>query len=578
MKQNYKKILIIVSVLLVIGILIILFIKYKETKVNWDQSITNYITLEDNNSNISGNGVSINNNTININYSGIYELTGTLTNGKIIVNIKDKGNVKLIFNNVDITSNTYALYIENTKSTSIVLNEDTINKLRDTNKEREEDGVIYSKDDLVIEGTGTLEINSSYQDGIVSKDTLTIKSGTYIINSIDDGIRGKDYIEINNGIFTINSEGDAFKSTNTDDTSLGYITIDNGIFNIECDGDFIDSETALTINNGVFDITTGGGSINSSSNSMGMWSRNNINTNDDVSSKGIKATNITINNGEFNIDSSDDAIHSNGTLKILNGTYDISSGDDGIHADTSIDISDGEFNIDKSYEGIESTNITINNGEFHITSSDDGINIAGGNDGSSMGRPGANNINNSTNQYLVINDGYVYVDSTGDGLDANGGIKINGGIVIVNGPTNDGNGSLDYDYDCIVNGGTLITAGSSGMLQTPSTNSELYTLSIVFDENVDSIINISDESGNEVLTFKPSKTIKSLVVTSTLLKSGSTYNIYTNGTYSGTEIDGIYKDGTYMGTLYKSVTITSKVTSTGSSGGMNNIMLGGMRR
>lgn len=573
MRMNYKKV-IIISLLIVIVLILFLIIKNKNVKVTWDNSITNYITLNDNKSVLNGNGAFISGNKININYSGTYEFTGTLTDGAIIVNIKDTGNVILIFNNINITSSSLPLTINNTKNTKIILKNDTINTLTDSNKIREEDGVIYSKDNLTIEGLGTLNINANYMDGIVSKDTLDIKEGTYVINSVDDGIRGKDYVIINNGNFTIKSGGDAIKSTNEEDSTLGYIKIEDGIFNIDAENDAFDAINNITINNGTFNIITGGGSENSSTNSMGMWSNSTS-----TGAKAIKANDITILNGTFDIDSSDDSIHSNNNLVIKNGVFNITSGDDGIHADTSINIDDGVFNILKSYEGIESANITINNGTYHINSSDDGINIAGGNDSSSIGRPGANNINTNTNQYLIINDGYIYIDSVGDGLDANGGIKILGGTVVVNGPTNDGNGSLDYDSTCIVDGGILISAGSSGMLQTPNNDSKLYTLSIVFDTSISSVIHIENNNGDEILTFKPSKTIESLVYTSSLLKSGETYNIYIDGTYSNEGTDGIYKNGTYTGTLYKTATISSKITSIGSARGMNNNMIGeGMRR
>ena len=550
--------------------------KNNEVKVDWDQSVTNYITLKDDSSSINGNGVTIKNNIIYINYSGIYELSGTLTDGKVIVSIKDEGNIKLILNNVNITSSdSSALYIENTKDTTIILKDDTVNTLIDGNKTRNEDGVIYSKDDLTFEGLGTLNITSNYLDGIVSKDTLTIKEGTFNITSVDDAIRGKDYVEISNGTFNIDAKGDGIKSTNTDDTSLGYIRIENGVFNINSENDGLDAETSITIVNGTFNIITGGGSINSSSNNSGMWK--NTTTTNTISAKAIKATNITIENGTFTIDSSDDSIHSNGVLTVNNGTFNISSGDDGIHADTSIVIETGTIDISKSYEGIESANITINDGNIHIIASDDGINVAGGNDSSSMGRPGENNINTNTNQYLTINGGYIYVDATGDGLDANGSIYINGGTTIVNGPTNDGNGALDYDYECVINGGTLISAGSSGMLQSASTNSDNYTMTIVFDSNINNeIIHIEDESGNIVLTFKPSKTAKSLVFSSVLLKSGETYKIYIGGSYSTADIDGLYIDGTYSkGTLYKEVTLESKVTTVGT---VANSMGGNMGR
>lgn len=508
--MNYKKVLIIIGVFaLAIGLFVYLY-NNSNKEATWDQTETNYIHLST--LTYEGNGVDISNNNITIEYGGIYEIDGNCDDCNITINTVDKMKVNLILNNINLTSSTIAINIINGKTIFELIGD---NSITDGTSSRTEstNGAIFSKDDLVFIGDGTLNVTSNYSDAIVTKDNLTIESGTYNIKSVDDGIRGKDYIYIKDGTFTIDAQSDALKSTNTEDDNMGYITIENGTFN----------------------ITTGNGSSQSFTNAS--------------SAKGIKANNITIENGTFIFNTLDDAIHSNDVLVINDGTYSIKSGDDGIHADTSITINNGTFDILNSYEGIESANITINNGTINILASDDGINVAGGNDQSSMGRPGQNNMNYSNSQYLTINGGTIYVNATGDGLDANGSIYINGGIVTVDGPTNDGNGALDYDNELLMNGGTLISSGSSGMLQSPSTNSTLYSLAIIFNNTVNSKITIKNND-DTILEFTPNKNSKSLVYSSALLKLNETYIVYINGE------------------LYKEVTITSKVTSIGSNNGI----------
>lgn len=548
--KNYKKIIIGVVLILVLGC--IGFYCYKISSSNnitesnatpYDGNTT-YIDLT--NMTYSGTGVSINNGVITINYGGSYELTGTTTSGYIIINVLDDKDVELIFNNISITSDNVPILIEQ-GDTKITLKDGTTNYISYTKTYSESetyDGAIYASDDLTIEGTGSLEVKSTY-DGIVSKDTLTFNSGNYTIDSDDDAIRGKDVLTINGGNFTINAGGDGLKATNDTDATLGYIVITGGEFNITSANDGIQAETNITIENGTFNIKTTGTD----------------------SAKGIKAGDtITIKDGEFTLNTSDDSIHSNNAINISGGTYKITSGDDGIHADTSLNIDGGSITISKSYEGLESNSITINDGTIYVTSSDDGINAASGGTTNSIG------MNISGNSKLTINGGYVVVNSTGDGLDANGSIYITGGTVIVNGPTANDNGALDYDSECVVTGGTLISAGSSGMLQAPSTSSTIYSLEIALSTSTTNLITIVDSNDNVVLSFKPTKSTASLVFTSSVLKSGETYSVYVGGTYEGTLTDGIYSNGTYTkGTLFKSATISSKVTTIGT---VNN----GMRR
>ena len=471
--------------------------------------------------------LNLNNKSLTITKEGTYTLSGKINNGNITVNTT--GDVKLILDSVSIKSNNSpAIIIEQANNTVIELKENTTNTLDDSSSydNTEYDGCLFSRDDLIIQGTGTLNITSNYLDGIVSNDDLKIIDGTYIINSNDDGIRGKDSVNIQNGNFTINSQSDAIKSTNDAESGKGYINIDNGTFTIESRQDALQAETKLIINNGTFDIKTGDGS--SSKTSAIYKDFYNGTSYDTTSTKALKSNdNLIINNGTITIDSQDDAIHSNNYVGIKNGTINITSCDNAIHADTEIIIDGGNINIKKSYEGIESNDITINDGEISITSNDDGINISGGNNSSSMGgRPGENPMHSSSFGILTINNGKIYVNADGDGLDANGSIIINNGELYVDGPTNGGNGTLDYDRSFNINGGTVIAVGSSDMAQSPSTtstqNSLMFYLSTSYNNKE---IIIEDENGNEIISYIPKKTYSSIIISSKKIREGKTYTL-----------------------------------------------------
>jgi hypothetical protein len=279
---------------------------------------------------------------------------------------------------------------------------------------------------------------------------------------------------------------------------------------------------------------------------------------------------ITITGGTVNIDSSDDALHSNDSLTIYDGEIVLASGDDGIHADATLEINGGNLTITKSYEGIESATVTINDGTIHIVSSDDAINVAGGADGSSIdGRPGQNAFATSGSYHLYINGGYIAIDAGGDGLDSNGSITMTQGTVLVNGPTNDGNSALDYIGTFDITGGFLVATGSSGMAEAPSASSTQYSILYSFQSQqaAGTLVHIETEDGQAVLTFVPTKTYQSVVLSSPELENGSTDVLYTGGSSTDTVTDGLYTDGTYTaGTQVASLTISGMVTTAGSAG------------
>ena len=142
------------------------------------------------------------------------------------------------------------------------------------------------------------------------------------------------------------------------------------------------------------------------------------------------------------------------------------------------------------------------------------------------------------------------------------------GTVIVNGPENSGNGALDYDGKFEISGGLLIAAGSSGMAQSPSETSTQNSINVFTSISANTLLHIEDESGKELITFAPSKTVGSIVISSPNIKTGTTYKLYTGGESTGNATDGLYLDGSYSGgTEGDSFTVSSMVTNVGQSSG-----------
>ena len=435
-----------------------------------DANKATLITLNGDTIKADGKGVTVDGSKATITTAGTYSIRGTLADGQIIVNTKDKEPVKLILNGATLSSASSApIYVMDAEETVIILADNTENRISDGKKyvfanptDDEPNAAIFSKSDLTIYGGGSLTVTGNFNDGIASKDGLVIASGTIAITAADDGIRGKDYLVVRDGLITVNAKGDGLKSDNAEDATKGYIAIENGTLKITAGGDAIQAETDVTVSGGALTLSSGGG----------YKARVDENT----SAKGIKGgASVVIDGGTFAIDAADDAIHSNDGIVINGGKFVMATGDDGMHADATLKVNGGDIRITNSYEGIESAVITINGGDIHLVSSDDGLNVAGGSGGSGMGQPpapggrpgrpggpGQDAFTYTGKQYLYINGGYVAIEAGGDGIDVNGAITMTDGVVIVNGPIQQMNSALDYDAFFNISGGFLVAAGQCG--------------------------------------------------------------------------------------------------------------------
>lgn len=450
------------------------------------------IVLSDAGISVDGGGCKVDGSTVKIKEAGTYTVSGSLSNGMIYVNPDDEGEVVLILNGISVHNETgAAIHCKKASKVTVVLADGTENVLSDGTSyvfeegETEPDAVLFAKHDLVITGTGRLTINANYGDALKGKDALYLLGGSIAVNAADDGIVGRDLLYVAGGSYTVVSKGDAMKSTNDKDAALGMIVIDGGQFVLTSEKDAVQAENTLFIQGGTFEIKTGKGADGAAVKTddfggfgRGGWNGNKQQTQaaaEEESLKGLKGgVAVVVSGGSFVMDTGDDAVHSNSTVGIFGGNFQITSGDDGIHADEELTVAGNSvITIAKCYEGLEAKTITINGGTVDVTAGDDGINAAGGADQSGFGGRG---MFASGSGQLTINGGSVTVNAVGDGLDSNGSITMNGGTVIVYGPTNDGNGALDYDGTFALNGGSILCIGSRGMAQAASASSKQYSL------------------------------------------------------------------------------------------------------
>lgn len=494
-----------------------------------DNKINTYITLKDSNTSVKGDGVLISENTITISQGGNYYITGTLTNGQIQVN--SENDVSIILDNVNINCGDGPAIYSLNGDVTILSAENSINNLSDSSEytnldeDSEPNGCIFGKDRITIDGTGILNITANYEDGIVSKDELKIKNSTINLTSVDDGIRGKDFVEINNGTINITSEADSIKSTK------GYITINNGNIQLTAGKKGFESVSEFTFNDGNINVLK--------------------------STEGIEASNVIVNGGTININSSDDGINAS------DGTSGNKKGFDRIHNDRMPEIKDiknknTENGIYKPVPPEISEDISIND----VPKMPENMPFD-----TPLPFNDKNSDSSENNLSIEINGGYIFINAEGDGIDSNGIINFNDGIVIINGPVSNGDGALDSERGIFYNGGTVIAAGSSGMAEAPNNDSSKGYSLIYNGENIaaETLISLTDENDNVILAFTPQKNISSVVFSSPNLKNGQTVKIYLNGKCtSEANAYGYYTSGTLENaSLLETITLSDKTTTAG---------------
>ena len=527
----------------------------RDYRTEYDESGSVQIQLNGDSATASSDSVQISGTAITITEEATYIISGTLDDGMIIVNAPDTAKLQLVLNGVNMNSETSAaLYILEADKVFVTLAEGTENTLSNAGTftaidDNNIDSVIFSKQDLTLNGLGSLTITSPAGHGIVSKDDLVITGGAYSITSASHGLDANDSIRITGETsITIDAGKDGVHAENDEDPSLGFVYISNGTMNIEAEGDGMSAGAYMQIENGTFQITAGGGSENGTKESSDFWGgfrggmgpgqpmeQADTTSDSSTSMKGIKSTgDLSITGGTFTINSADDSVHSNTSLTVSGGVFEIASGDDAFHADETLTVTAGVINIAESYEGLEALHVDIQGGEITLVATDDGLNAAGGTDssGTAGGRDGmfgggrmSGGMSSASNGGIVISGGTLYINASGDGIDANGSLEISDGYITVVGPNQGDTATLDYDTSAVITGGTFIGSGASGMAQTFS-SSEQGVISInMGSQAAGTTITITDTEGNTLATFSPELPFSIIIFSSPSVVSGETYTV-----------------------------------------------------
>ncbi len=478
----------------------------RDSRTDYDEAAAQYIDLDAQTGDLT------------LTEAGDYVLSGTLTDGSVIINAPEDAKPHLILNGAHIASQSAAaLYVISADKVLVTLADGSENGVSAAGDSAEDnyanvDAAIFARCDISFNGSGSLSVSSAKGHGIVSKDDLVFTGGSYMIQAANHGISGKDSIRIADGSFVVTAGKNCLDSDNDEDSDKGFIYIAGG---------------------------------------------------------------------SFDLSSGNDACHCFGDFDFLAGSMEISAVDDGVHSGAALSVSGGSITISLCYEGLEGVTVDISGGTIDITSSDDGINAANGSSDSAQdtneGTPadfagGAPDMSGDppekpdgsgdtsgasgsmpdapadmpeapTNMpggtgggfvsgddpfaadsscLVTISSGMVRINAQGDGIDSNGDLVISGGEVYVSGPRNGGDGALDYNGSGTISGGIVVACGMGGMSQNLSDGNQC---SAMINLSGSGEIKLTDASGNVLLSYTPADDYSCIVVSCPKLAEGSEYTL-----------------------------------------------------
>lgn len=405
----------------------------------WTAATT--ITLSGDTATVSGSGAYANGGSVTIASAGYYDVTGTLTDGSLIVDAGKNAKVFLRLNGVTITcSDDAAIRVDQADKVFLTLAEGTENTVTSGETYSEAaladktDGAIFAHDDLTINGSGALTVTAAYKHGIAANDSLRITGGKITVTAPAD------------------------------------------------------------------------------------------------------------------------TVHVNDSLHITGAAITLSAGDDAIRSDTSVAILGGSLTVNTCCEGIEAPEILVEDGTITVTSTDDGINACG------------TETSDGSLPSVTISGGTVtLLNPSGrdaDGIDSNGNIDINGGLVYISLVGDGGNCALDYGSEnggaCRINGGTVVACGGSTMLETMSENSAQPSLLYAgTTQAAGTEITLQTADGETLLTYAAPNSFSAVLVSCPEMTTGSTYALT-------------------LGDTAQEIPLTQVATTYGVSGGMDGDRGGNM--
>lgn len=283
----------------------------------WDATGATRITLSDGESRVEGNGAYVYGDEIRIVYAGKYRLSGALSDGSIAIEADGDDKIWLLFEGVSVhCEDGAALRIEQAGKVFLTLAESSENRLSSGETYSDEaiadgvDGTIYARDDLTVNGGGSLTVTADYSHGVVCNDDFVMTGGTLAVTAAQDAIHANDSVRIKDAALTLEAGDDGITVSNDDETSFLYVE------------------------SGEIDIPS--------------------------STEGLEAVRITVAGGRLDIAATDDGLNANGysgnsLIEITGGeiTVTIENGRDadGLDSNHDISISGGKLLVSVSDTG-----------------------------------------------------------------------------------------------------------------------------------------------------------------------------------------------------------------------------------
>ena len=484
----------------------------RDTDPSYDESSATRIALSEAGASVSGDNATASGSTVTIAAAGTYVITGSSSNGQIVIDAPDDAKVQIVLDGVALSNGSGpCIYASNADKLFVTLAEDTANTLSDgsswtlSGSEDEPDATVFCTCDLTVNGSGTLNVDATTHHGIHSTDDLVVTGGTLNVNAANDGLVGKDSVKIGGASVHVTAQDNGVKASNDDEEDKGFVLISGGNVDIDAQDD------------------------------------------------GIKATHlIKTSGGTVTVDSQDDALHSDADLWHDGGTLTISAADDGVHAERSLWLAEGTLDITSSYEGIEGQDILVTGGSSNIAYSDDGINAAVASDETSSENTQADaqqangqNRQTGTGQMpgrqsetggtITITGGTIDLVSTrqGDSLDSNGTIQIEGGTVTTSGAATGDSSVLDFETSGTISGGTFIGLGATSM-ETGFGSSSQASISATISGSAGDVVTIEDSSGTQIASYTAENPYAYLLASVPEMADGETYAVLVNGTQKAT--------------------------------------------
>lgn len=557
---------------------------------NYRVSITGDFTVTSDTS----DGVTQSGSVYTITKAGEYTVAGLLSEGQLIVDAGDEDEVTIVLNGTSITcSSGSPIYVKNASEVKIKSEENSFNEVIDKRAEATEDSsddagnaAIYATCDLKLVGKGALVVTGNYNNGIQSKDDLSIKNVIVKVTAVNNAVKGNDAVDIESGnIIAISAKGDGIKTSNSSISNKGkqkgIVTITGGNIDIYAACDGIDAAYGVDISgDGNLNIYTDTYSeyseeVTSSGSSSGTSTSRDSSANKTASANTVSyvAASDTIANapggfggnkaggdrpgmpGDFNESGnssgqsySTKGIKAESEINISGFTINVCSTDDGIHANSdsgvletgedgkgTIVINGGTITISSGDDGIHADKqLDVNDGYINIVTSYEGleamtINLNGGKIYVYATDDGINACtgDGKTSPIINVTGGYIDVTTASgdtDGIDSNGNYVQTGGMVLVKGGSSSGNvsGSIDVDGTVTITGGTCVALG--GICETPVNSVNAYVLSSVSFSS--GSYSLKDASGNEVISFTVDGSFSNGWICSDTLTTGTSYTLY----------------------------------------------------